>query len=49
MDIQLISVEALLLNYCMFIGGARTSFLEEQVIHGSFSTSEAVDGINIIL
>lgn len=49
MDIQLISVESLLLSYCVFIGEAGSSFLEEQVIHGSCNTSEAVDGINIVL
>lgn len=49
MDIQLISVEALLLSYFVFIGGEGGSLLEEQVVHGSFNTAEAVDDIHIIL
>lgn len=49
MDIQLISVEALPLSYDVFVVGAESSFLEEPVIHGSFNTSEALDGIHIIL
>lgn len=49
MDIQLISVEALLLSYYVFTGGAGSYFLEEQVIHTSFNVSEAVDGIHMTL
>lgn len=33
----------------VFIAGAECSFLEEQVLHDSFNTSEAVGGIHIIL
>lgn len=47
MDMQLISVEALLLSYYVFIGGAGSSF--QQVIQRSCNTLEAVDGIHIIL
>lgn len=49
MDIQLISVEALLLSYDVFIAGAESSFLEEQIVHRSFKTSDTVDGIHTVL
>lgn len=36
-------------NCDVFIAGAECSFLEEQVLHDSFNTSETVGGIHIIL
>lgn len=36
-------------KYDVFIAGAECSFLEEQVLHDSFNTSEAVGGIHVIL